>query len=49
MRSPLNIWIKSLKLAFSSLDFGFGEHPMVAIPIKPSKPNALIPKNLIQK
>jgi hypothetical protein len=43
MRSPLNLCIKSLKLAFSSLEFFSGEHPMLAIPVKPSKQNSLIP------
>ena len=37
MRSPLNLLIKSLKLAFSLLEFCSHEHPVLDIPIKPSK------------
>ena len=43
MWSPLNLCVKSLKLAFSSLEFLFGEHPMLVILVKTSQPNALIP------
>ena len=40
MRSPLNLCIKNLKLAFSSLEFFSGEYPMLAILVKPSKPSS---------